>query len=32
MDADLQAIIERWADLPDAAKAAIVALVRTAKG
>ena len=27
-DPDLRAIIERWADLPDAVKAGIVAMVR----
>ena len=30
IDADLQAIIERWADLPEAVKAGIVAMVRAA--
>ena len=28
VDSDLQAIIQRWADLPDAVKAGIVAMVR----
>ena len=32
IDADLQAIIERWAELPDAVKAGIVAMVRAAGG
>ena len=32
IDADLQAIIERWTDLPDAVKAGIVAMVRAACG
>jgi len=31
-DPDLRAIIERWADLPDAVKAGIVAMVRAAGG
>ena len=30
IDPDLQAIVERWADLPDAVKAGIVAMVQTA--
>ena len=32
IDADLQAIIERWADLPDAVKGGIVAMVRLTVG
>ena len=32
IDADLRAIIERWSELPDAVKAGIVAMVRTAGG
>ena len=32
IDADLQAIIERWADLPEAVKVGIVAMVRAAGG
>ena len=30
IDADLQAIVERWPDLPDAVKAGFVAMVRAA--
>jgi hypothetical protein len=30
IDVDLQAIIERWPDLPDAVKAGIAAMVRAA--
>ena len=30
IDADLRAIVERWADLPDAVKAGIVAMVQAA--
>ncbi|MCA9182865.1 MAG: hypothetical protein KDA51_15495 [Planctomycetales bacterium] len=32
IDAELQVIIERWAELPDAVKAGIVAMVRAAGG
>ena len=32
IDPDLQAIIERWADLPDAVKGGIVAMVRLTVG
>ena len=32
IDADLRAIIERWAELPNAVKAGIVAMVRAAGG
>jgi len=32
IDPDLRAIIERWADLPDAVKAGIPAMVRAAGG
>ena len=31
LPADLQALIRAWADLPDALKAGIVAVVRSAK-
>jgi hypothetical protein len=31
IDPDLQAIIERWPDLPDAVKASIVAMVTAAR-
>ena len=32
IDADLQAIIEQWPELPDAVKAGIVAMVKAADG
>jgi hypothetical protein len=32
IDPDLQAVIERWPDLPDAVKSGIVAMVRAAGG
>jgi hypothetical protein len=32
IDADLQAVIDRWQDLPEAIKAGILAMVRTAGG